>query len=296
MPVVRPRTAMLHMRKMLLSDHASGKAWEAAYGEVPDKGVIPAVLRPIPARREVVERRAESPLSPMNQRRKPGAYRSCWGDEDLIGEGTVNLTQTEQEMAGELDRGGMTPLRAKTWAAGQRGSPLPRSSSSLSEFVIPASYEVLLNEKDMQEERLFRMWSSGRSDRPRSPIGRPFTAEEADARAKLLLGRTVSSPSDATYLAKEWLVPEGPDKLERDNIFADVDRDTGHESVFRFGVQRRAMNLSVCILMSRPCDLSVVAARSCGGLPPCSRRGPSFALPSPVARQAPSWPVSLCPT
>ena len=34
-----------------------------------------------------------------------------------------------------------------------------------------------------------------------------------------------------------YVVPEGPDKLERDNIFADVDRDTGHESVFRFGAQ-----------------------------------------------------------
>lgn len=262
-PTVRPRTAMLLMRKMLLSDHSSGKAWEAAYGDVTEKAVTEAVSRPIPAKREVVERRAESPLSPVNQRRKPGGFSRCYGDEDVIGEGTVNMIRKEEEMAEELDRGGMTPLRARAWAASQRGSPMGRSTSA-SGFTMPTSFEVLLSEKDIAEERLFKMWGSGRKDKPRSPIGRPVSEEEAGVRRKLLECRCNSSPSDATYVARDWLMPDGQ---HVDSPFANLARDSGHESVSSSSWTRRRSAGSFLRSPSHLC-----AASSGAGSPGLSSR------------------------
>jgi len=36
-------------------------------------------------RRQVVERNAESPMSPAHHNRKPGGYRHCFGDEGCVG-------------------------------------------------------------------------------------------------------------------------------------------------------------------------------------------------------------------
>ena len=265
---------MLLMRKMLLSDHSSGKAWEAAYGDVTEKAVTEAVSRPIPAKREVVERRAESPLSPVNQRRKPGGFSRCYGDEDVIGEGTVNMIRKEEEMAEELDRGGMTPLRARAWAASQRGSPMGRSTSA-SGFTMPTSFEVLLSEKDIAEERLFKMWGSGRKDKPRSPIGRPVSEEEAGVRRKLLECRCNSSPSDATYVARDWLMPDGQ---HVDSPFANLARDSGHESV-----SSRLPPHVMCICLFIVLDgVAITVPGREGGLP-----APSSALPAISAQLPP---------
>ena len=267
-PTVRPRTAMLLMRRMLLSDHSAGKAWEAAYSDVPSKAVIPAVSRPILARREVVERRAESPLSPVNQRRKPGGFNRCYGDENVVGEGTINMIQEEEEMAEELDRGGMTPLRARAWAASRCGSPMgPSASPSASGFMMPASFEVLLSEKDIAEERLSKMWESGRRDKPRSPFGRSVSEQEAGARRKLLEDRSSSSPSDATYVARDWLMPDGQ---HNDGPFVNLDRDKGHE----FNRSRSVPHvLCSCLGIELDCVPTTVPGRENG------LRAPSSAPP-----------------
>ena len=65
------------------------------------------------------------------------------------------------------------------------------------------SYEVLLNENDREEERLFKLWSQ-QSDRPQSPVGRKCTPSEVEAREKLLLKRTLS-PSSPTSMARDML-------------------------------------------------------------------------------------------
>ena len=46
------------------------------------------------------------------------------------------------------------------------------SRGSPTHFQMPPSYEALLNQKDIAEERLYRLWHAQRSDRPRSPFGR----------------------------------------------------------------------------------------------------------------------------
>eukprot|EP00802_Teleaulax_amphioxeia_P015097 Tamp_15180.p1 GENE.Tamp_15180~~Tamp_15180.p1 ORF type:complete len:118 (+),score=3.56 Tamp_15180:521-874(+) len=67
----------------------------------------------------------------------------------------------------------------------------------------------------MVEERQMRMWTAKRTDRPRSPVGRPVSPSEAEARDKIVLQRKfphlypagegqeeINSPGDATILAQ----------------------------------------------------------------------------------------------
>ena len=85
----------------------------------------------------------------------------------------------------------------------QRSPSNIQQSSASATATQPYSYEVLLNEKDREEERLFKLWSQ-KSDRPQSPVGRKCTPSEVEAREKLLLKRSFS-PSSPTSMARDML-------------------------------------------------------------------------------------------
>ena len=77
-------------------------------------------------------------------------------------------------------------------------SPLPvqrrvvASAPSSPIYRRPESYERLLLEKDMEEQRLSSLWSS-RTDRPRSPFGR-YDSKDTEARRKLVHNRQMLLP------------------------------------------------------------------------------------------------------
>ena len=280
MPTVRPRTSLLLMRKMLLSNTDAGKAWQDEFGHICSKKVFRAITRasnqPVETKRVDVQRRCESPL--LNLHRPPGTFHPCFGDEACIGEATVHLLRRESEMARSLvsSNGSHSLFRAETSAAAhnekcsesevvrdwkaemnsegcasegsnssrtgsgaylhvkrftsrpvspssqlrppleasqtpwqlrrsfsQRSPSNIQQSSASATATQPYSYEVLLNEKDREEERLFKLWSQ-KSDRPQSPVGRKCTPSEVEAREKLLLKRTLS-PSSPTSMARDML-------------------------------------------------------------------------------------------